>query len=223
MRIIITAVIVTLLTSVSVPGEETPVLERIEWSDIWINNADKDDLPRVLLVGDSIVKGYYNEVEKQLAGKADCARYATSKFAGNPDYVTELSIILNRHTFDVIHFNNGLHGWGYTEEQYERALTDLLIMLKKLAPKAKLIWCMSTPVRDKNDLSKFGDRNGRVIERNRIAVGIMRRNGVIINDLYSLVSDHPEYQSQDGVHFNDTGKAAQAEQVANMIEKQLSD
>lgn len=223
MRTIIMILITTFLSSASGFAGDAPILERIEWSDIWIAGADQDDLPRVLLVGDSIVKGYYGGVDKLLDGKADCARYATSKFVGNPDYIAELGIILNRHTFDIIHFNNGLHGWGYTEEEYETALSDVFKKLKKLAPETQFIWCMSTPVRDRDDLSRFGERNERVRERNRIAAGIMKENNVPVNDLYGLVADHPEYQSDDGVHFNDNGKTVQAEQVAGMIEKYLRD
>ena len=64
---------VLLLASAAVAAEK-PILERIEWSDIWVTNADKDDLPRVLLVGDSITRQYFKTVEKALDGKANCAR-----------------------------------------------------------------------------------------------------------------------------------------------------
>ena len=52
--------------------------ENIEWCDIWVTGADGDTLPKVLLVGDSIVVSYYAEVAKALAGKFFCARLATS-------------------------------------------------------------------------------------------------------------------------------------------------
>jgi hypothetical protein len=35
--------------------------------------------------------------------------------------------------------------------------------------------------------------------------------------VYGLVKDHSEYWSQDGVHFNGKGIAAQAEQVSKRI------
>jgi len=38
---------------------EEPILERIEWVDIWGTDANKDGLHRVLLVGDSITRGYF--------------------------------------------------------------------------------------------------------------------------------------------------------------------
>jgi len=41
---------------------------------IWIEQCEadqgiEDDLPRVLLIGDSITRGYFSEVEKRLVGK----------------------------------------------------------------------------------------------------------------------------------------------------------
>ncbi len=63
--------------------EGKPILERIEWTDIWVTNADRDDLPRVLIVGDSIARGYFNVVESELQDKAYCARFATSMFLTN--------------------------------------------------------------------------------------------------------------------------------------------
>ena len=40
--------------------------ESIEWCDIWISHANETNLPRVLLIGDSITRAYYPEVEKRL-------------------------------------------------------------------------------------------------------------------------------------------------------------
>lgn len=197
-------------------------LEKIEWTDIWVMDANATEHPRVLLVGDSIVKGYYGAVEERLSGKAACARYATSLFLSNPDYLAELSLLLKRYDFDVIHINNGLHGWEYAEEEYRQGLKDLLVRIEQDAPRAKLIWCMTTPVRSSEDLSRFDtDQNGRVIERNNIAAEIMKTAGVPVNDLYGVVQDHPEYVAKDGVHYNEKGRTAQAEQVAAQIETVL--
>lgn len=197
-------------------------LERIEWSDVWVVDADRDNLPKVLLVGDSIVKGYYDQVEARMAGKAACARYATSKFLGNPDYLVELGLLLKRHDFDVIHINNGLHGWDYSEEEYRQGLEALLAALKRDAPGAKIIWCMTTPVRSSGDLSQFdAGQNDRVIARNKIAGELMEAAEIPINNLYETVRDHPDYFAGDGVHYNDKGRAAQAEQVAAIIETWL--
>jgi lysophospholipase L1-like esterase len=214
--------VLSTLAAATATAEDKPILERIEWSDVWVVNADRDDLPRVLLVGDSIVKGYYDSAEKALAGKANLARYATSKFMGHLDYLRELEILLRGYTFDVIHINNGLHGWGYTEEQYRESFPELLECIEKYAPNTAVIWATSTPIRKSEDLSQLDDKNDRVIARNRISVEVMVEHEIPIDDLYALVADHPEYFSQDGVHFNDEGRAAQGKQVAEMIAEALA-
>ena len=68
----------------TVLAAEPPAREAIEWCDIWISHANETNQPRVLLIGDSIVRDYYPEVEKLLAGKAFVARLATSRFVADP-------------------------------------------------------------------------------------------------------------------------------------------
>jgi len=198
---------------------EKPILERIEWSDIWVTNANRDDLPRVLLVGDSITRQYFKTVEQELAGKANCARYATSKFLADPHYLPELELLLRSYRFDVIHINNGLHGFGYSEAQYEAGFAPLLALLKRAAPQARLIWATTTPVRRKGDLTHFNDeRTDRVKERNRIAVAFAEQHGIAVDDLYAVVEDHPEYYQSGGTHFKKPGVAALGQHAAAAIQ-----
>jgi lysophospholipase L1-like esterase len=210
-----------LLMTVRAVTAEEPIRERIEWADIWVTNANKDDLPRVLLIGDSITRGYFGEVEKHLAGKAYCARLTTSKCVSDPSFADEVQLLLKHYKFAVIHFNNGLHGWGYTEPQYRDGLVKTVNAIEKQAEKAKLIWATTTPVRQGNDLKKFGERTERVKVRNRLAAEIMKERGIPTNDLFRLVEEHADWHSGDGVHFNAKGKAAQSKQVAESVAKLL--
>src|ERR1051326_62694 len=102
------------------PQVAYPARESIEWCDIWISHANETNLPRVLLIGDSIARDYYPEVEKQLAGKAFVARLATSRFVADPVLLQEIELVLSQAPFEVILFNNGMHGWQHTEEEYRR-------------------------------------------------------------------------------------------------------
>src|SRR5580658_9892873 len=92
------------------PSATPPSREAIEWCDIWISHANETNLPRVLLIGDSIVRDYYPEVEKHLAGKAFVARLATSRFVADPVLLKEIALVLDNTKFDIVHFNNGMHG-----------------------------------------------------------------------------------------------------------------
>ncbi len=195
--------------------------ERNDWSTIWISNSNREELPRILLVGDSITNGYYDYVEDQLSSQTYLGKYTTSKFVGNPDFRAELEILLNRYQFEIIHINNGLHGWDYTLSEYEKGLRDLVKLLAREAPDATIIWGMTTPVRLEDNLSNLGALNVRVVERNRSAREIMEDEGILINDLYQAVIDHPEYYRSDGLHFNDQGKTVQGELVAEILKDHL--
>src|SRR6266567_2049103 len=122
----------------------TRSLESIEWCDIWISHANETNLPRVLLIGDSITRGYYSEVEKRLAGKAFVARLATSRFVADPVLLKEIALVLDETKFDVIHFNNGMHGWQHSEEEYRKAFPQFLAAISAHAPQAKLLWATTT-------------------------------------------------------------------------------
>ena len=61
--------------------------ETFEWIQSWCDHADKNDLPRVLLVGDSIVRAYREKVGELLRGKYYVDYIATSYAIDQPIYV----------------------------------------------------------------------------------------------------------------------------------------
>jgi len=197
------------------------IRERIEWCDIWITNADKGDLPRVLLIGDSITRGYFDGVEKALAGKANCARLTTSRCVCDPVFFDELLLMLRQYRFQVIHFNNGLHGMEYTQDQYREGFSRLMETLDRYGQGARLVWASSTPVRKRGALAELDDNTEIVKRRNRIAAEFVGKAGLPTDDLFSLGIAHPEYYGDDGVHYNTEGRAAQVKQVVQSIEPRL--
>lgn len=215
-------ILLPLLFIVPFASADEPLRERIEWIDIWVTDADKVDLPRVLLVGDSITRGYFGAVEQHLAGRAYCARLTTSKCVSDPTFNDDLELMLKQYEFSVIHFNNGLHGWGYSEDQYRDGLLKTVVAVKEHAGDAKLIWVTTTPVREKTNLETFAEQTDRVKVRNKLAAEIMSQQQIPTNDLFELVKDHSEWTSGDGVHFNGQGNEALAKQVAESVTESLS-
>ncbi len=200
-----------------------PARESIEWCDIWISHANETNLPRVLLIGDSIARDYYPEVEKGLAGKAFVARLATSRFVADPVLLKEIESVLNGAKFDVIHFNNGMHGWQHSEAEYRKAFPKLIKTIRAHAPRAKLIWATTTPLRDGKAVTydtKAEYSDDRIAARNTIASEIVTAQKIPTNDLNAAVRGHPEYHS-DNVHFNIQGIQIQAAQVSTEVEKLL--
>src|SRR5215213_2690034 len=131
----ISTVILSLLLSLSIGAAAPPAREAIEWCDIWISHANETNLPRVLLIGDSIARDYYPEVEKRLAGKAFVARLATSRFVADPVLLKEIQLVLEGTDFDVVLFNNGMHGWQHSEAAYQKAFPKMIATIQAYAPK----------------------------------------------------------------------------------------
>ena len=196
--------------------------ESIEWCDIWISHANETNLPRVLLIGDSITRAYYPEVEKRLAGKAYVARLASSAFISDPALLKQIKMVLSQYKFDVIHLNNGMHGWQHSEKEYAKAFPEYLKTIREYAPNAKLIWANTTPLK----VSPASSDNftiatdDRIAQRNAIAAEFMQAHGIPVEDLNTPMRGHPEYHV-DNVHFNSRGIAIQANLIAADIEKLL--
>jgi lysophospholipase L1-like esterase len=196
-----------------------PQRESIEWCDIWFTSAEKADLPRVLLIGDSITRGYYDPVEKSVGNRAYCGRYTTSRSVCDPVFFQELGLVLGQYDYAVIHVNNGLHGWGYTEDEYRAGLLRLLDALEAQAPEAEIIWASTTPVSSESGMA---DHQERVDARNSIARELMHERGVAIDDLHPLAVAHPDFLGRDGVHFTGEGCKALGAQVATHVAAALA-
>lgn len=194
--------------------------EYIEWRDMWVTGANDDAMPRALFVGDSIARSYFAQVEAELKGVFLCARMTTSTCVADKVMEKELALLLDDYRFAVIHFNNGLHGWGYDETSYAKGLNRVWAFIAERCPRSRLIWASTTPVRRRDDLRAFAPETERVRERNRLARDIADTRKMPINDLFGCVVDHPEYFSEDGVHFNPEGQSVLGKQVARMVLKE---
>jgi hypothetical protein len=128
-------------------------------------------------------------------------------------------------TWDLIHFNCGLgdlihrapgiktfrvmpiHVGGVRntpEDQYANNLDTLVKTLKVKAPMAKLVWASTTPIRV--SASNVFEK-GSEIDYNRVAVEVMKKHGVPINDMHTFVKhlinmDKPAGFGADPFHFD---------------------
>jgi len=199
--------------SVSVP-------EKIEWT--WEVRPPNPDLrlPNVLLLGDSITRNYFPQVTRDLAGVANVYLMASSTSIGDPrlrHQIAEFAAMEKVH-FRVVHFNNVMHGWGYSESQYKSAFPQFLRTVRKLVGrKGALIWASTTPVRQ--DVVD-GATNARVEERNAIALSLAKTSGIPLDDQHALMVQHRDLY-EDDVHFNPEGANIQGDQAASMIRPAL--
>ena len=81
----------------------------------------------------------------------------------------------------------------------------------------KVIFATTTPVTAQNQYNKNSD----IEKYNALIVPLLKEKGIIINDLYQLVSsDIDKYiRKDDNIHLSDEGIKVCAEQVADIIRK----
>ena len=193
---------------------------------------DAPNLPRVLIIGDSISMGYTIPVRHLLEGKANVHRPPVN-CGDTARGLKNLTKWLDGGNWAVIHFNFGLHDLKYLDAQgkyvdpsrgkqvappqkYAANLEILVARLKKTG--AKLIWASTTPV----PAGTLGRVQGDEVPFNQAAEKVMKENGIPIDDLYSVAeSDLAEYQRPKNVHFTAKGYAALAASVDRSIESAL--
>lgn len=86
-----------------------------------------NNLPKVLLIGDSISSGYYKSVAKALEGKAVVAK-SSDNGESTAVGVKEIDGWLGDTKWDVIHFNWGvwdMYGWQYATDDRSPAMYAL--------------------------------------------------------------------------------------------------
>ena len=196
----------------------------------------QEDLPNVLIIGDSISIGYTKPVIEQLKGVANVQRVKTNCGDSNRGK-TSIKKWLGTTEWDVIHFNWGLHDLCYRHpdskvygnrdkvkgtigvpiDQYEQNLETLVLEMKKTG--ATLIWASTTSVPE----GEAGRRVGDEITYNAVAQTIMEKHDVQINDLHALTASFPRelFARPGDVHYKPEGSRQLAGQVVSEIKSAL--
>jgi acyl-CoA thioesterase-1 len=188
--------------------------------------TDNAQLPRVLLIGDSISVGYTLPTRELLAGVANVHRIPEN---GGPttNGLAQIDAWLGKEKWDVIHFNWGLHDLKLVATnqhmvpvaEYEKNLEQLVRRLKQT--KAKLVWASITPVPD-GKLNPWRDADDEV-EYNVAARRVMMKHNVEINYLHTFARERAKHgQIPQNVHFTPEGSKALAGQVAATIRAALA-
>lgn len=186
-------------------------------TNAWDYVQDDPKLPRVLLIGDSVSRGYTLAVRKALAGKANVHR-APENCGPTANGLKKLDIWLDGGKWDVIHFNFGIHDRATPPADYEQRLETIVTKLKTTG--AKVIWASTTPIPpDTKDGPKASEA---IVEKNAIAARVMQKNGVATDDLFAFITPHlAKVQNPKDVHFNAEGYDLLGGKVAESIEAAL--
>jgi hypothetical protein len=197
------------------PADRFAHVEKIEWT--WSDRPAAIDarLPDVLLLGDSITRGYYEATVDLLQGRANVYLFATSAAVGSDMLLEQIRDYakMTRIRFAVVHLNNGMHGRTYSDADYRARYPAFLEAVQRQWPTAKCVVATTTPVRKD---SEDGPPNARILVRNAIAREDAAISGCGIDDQSALMLQHQDLHDGD-VHYTAAGSRVQAEQVAASI------
>ena len=195
---------------------------------------DNPNLPRVLIIGDSISIGYTLPTREFLRGKANLHRIPIT---GGPTTrgLANIDAWLGKSKWDLIHFNWGLHDLKYMGpngenlfpkekggkpqvpiDAYEKNLDKLVTRLKKTS--AKLIWRNTTPVPPGSKGRYVGDS----VKFNTAAARVMKKHGVPTHDLFTMSQKRmKEIMRPANVHYTPEGSKVLGKDVARVIMESL--
>lgn len=187
-------------------------------SNAWDYVEDDSKLPRVLIIGDSVSRGYTLAARNYLAGKANVHR-APENCGGVSRGMSKIEVWLGDGKWDVIHFNFGIHDRATGITDYTNKLEKLILRMQKTG--AKLIWASTTPIPDDPAQNQTA---ASVVERNKAAAELMKKYNIPIDDLFTAVTPHlNEFQPPNNVHFKEPGYDFMGKLVGAAIEKVLQE
>lgn len=179
----------------------------------WDYLEDAPGLPRVLLIGDSVSRGYTLAARKALLGKANVHR-APENCGPTANGLKKLDVWLGGGKWDVIHFNFGIHDRATPNADYVARLEQILERLKKTG--ARLVWASTTPIPP--DTKDGPQAKVAIEEKNALALELMKKHGVTVNDLHAFISPNlATVQNPRDVHFTGQGYELLGAQVAASI------
>ena len=182
-------------------------------------------LPRVLLIGDSILNGYQAKATRLLAGKANVDLWV-NPYNQSAHVNKLLGEVLDNGPYDVVVFNMGLHGWQSGRIKpgtFEPLMKGYVEVLKTKLPKAKLLWASSTPVTVKGAPSEINQEiNPNIVEQNRLAAKVMAEMGVPVVDFYGLLVEKRELARGDMFHWTSPAYDLIAQAAVDAILRELS-
>jgi hypothetical protein len=138
---------------------------------------------------------------------------------GDPRLIDQVNafVRLEKARFALVHFNNGMHGWGYNESQYQRAFPVFVDAIQHIGSPGTLIWATTTAVKTE---SSPGPTNARIDARNAIASSIITVRHLPVDDQHALMLKHADHYL-DFIHFDETGSEIQGQQAAATIVSEL--
>lgn len=185
-------------------------LETYEWDNVWWEQTEKIDAPRVLYIGDSISCNARRVATEVAENKILFDGMGTSKGIDNPHFCATVDIFASQmNRCDAIFFNNGLHGWHLDDAtEYKAHCERVLCRLSESFAGVPIVIVLTTSVRN-------AERDARVVVRNRALSELAEKYDLPVVDLYSVIKNEPALIAADGVHLTWDGYRKLAEALVS--------
>jgi lysophospholipase L1-like esterase/dienelactone hydrolase len=196
--------------------------------------ASKPELPKVVLIGDSIRLGYAPLVAKRLAGKAVVVS-PSANGGDSANVLRNLDQWVIREKPAVVHLNCGLHDLKLAKktkrhqvepDPYQANLKQIVDRLRKETA-AVLVFANTTPILDERHARRGADfdrSEADVCRYNDLAAAVLKPAGIPIHDLHAVVAQGnlASLLGPDGTHYTPAGNERLAEAVAECVLRQLA-
>jgi len=184
--------------------------EEVEWLNYWIQDADDRDKKRILLLGDSVARGYRRILNTVLHYENIAVDLlATSYSILDDSLLEELKHFIETigYQYQSIVFQMGFHH-GYwikckeKKEDYDAYYEHLEILIKLLRTlNCNMLMLSATP-----ENTCYIDANNEELEiRSDILKRVAEKYGCAFLDLYNILFENKEFAMIDIVHYADNG------------------
>ena len=198
-------------------------------------------MKHIFLIGDSIrhgigtpgdgpTYGYGYHMQKKLEGRAkvyspdDNSRFVHYTLRYLHDWAKAMHA---GEDVDIVHWNNGLwdilHIMGDEEtftplDQYGETLLRIEKRIRRLFPRAKVYFSLTTPAIEEQYTPDFRRYNKDIEAFNQKAIDVLTPCGVEIIDLYSKAKTLQPTYSRDWVHYTPEGASILADYIISQLD-----
>lgn len=188
-------------------------------NDAWGYVKDQAGLPRVLIIGDSISRGYTAPVRRELKGKANVHR-APANCGKTENFFKDGEVWLlqnGSNHWDAITLNFGIHDKDRNPAEYAEYLKRIIARLRQTG--AALFWVRTTPFGPIREQGPSADLSVKI---NETADRVAKEEGLEVIDSHgAVIQDMATLQTKDNIHVNDDGLSRLGRLVATALEPHL--
>lgn len=210
----------------------------------WVEQGESDvvfhtsrDKANVLLIGDSIRRGYCAVVKRELADVAEvfypeenCRSsqfiiFSLKRWAAMFDDPARVTLVqFNCGQWDAAHWS-GYECSLTSETEYEKNIRYIIALLRKFFPNARIVFATTSAMNPDGGAiaAAVNPRTNEEVDRyNRIAVAVAEKEGVAVNDLNAYMREWGSECYKDLCHLTYEGFVRLGEEVARFLRSALA-